>query len=231
MNPTFPDFPSCRLFIDGYGSAAVVAENPEKMQELLQEANGQFFQGRGKIQVIPIPSDDGSHCDEIGIILAPGEHFICRTFSRRGVFFADLSVNHAFNSIPNSASVKRLVESTLQPQRVVFCAQEATNVDFIKHLVLHISKISVAAANRVIDEIISTAGIAEAHERIELTSSGDILQPLTKAHIAYHDGYLDVFSYESPLAKIVLPILHQLGITVLHCAEIRRGTFLRNGSF
>ena len=214
------------LFLDGYDSPRIIAEDVVIMEKLLRRVNEMMFQSSGVTCIVPVLGDEKPRNNGVsGIVLAAGGHFTCHTFSQRGIFFADAASIFDLNL----SYAKDLLEDLLQPQRLASCTKDTGTVGFGKHLVLHIPSQTIRESNRLISAIVSAIHMTNLCGRMQCLNRGNIsiLQPITESHISIHnvgpDAVLDVFSCKYFHTDDVLQVLHRFGINPHQITEVSRG--------
>ncbi len=217
------------LFLDGYGASQSDAENIPKMCDLLQQVNAEAFRGIGKLRIIPVLGDEKPRNNGLsGIILAPGGHFTCHTFSHRGIYFADL---YAPRSHHNDA--ESLLRKIFDAAYIRQCRADI-GPGFGRHVVVKIPPQIPTTACWLIESIVSSIHMTRLCQRMVYSQLDDvdILQPITESHIAIHNAgnqaVLDVFSCKDFSVDELLKALSNFGIEPFEMTSVSRGIELED---
>lgn len=210
-----------RLLVDGYGSPQSIVESHSVMQKLLQEVNEIVFGGRGIIRIIPVFEEANPRNNGLsGIILAPGGHFTCHTFSHRGVFFIDVVAMQVLNR----DALLHIISKRLKPSRIVLCERDLGS-GFGRHVILRIPSQDFVIANALIDKIVAAIQMTPLCTRMSIMQPEkcDVLQPITESHIGFHDGILDVFSCKDFSVDSLISALDSFDIRPSKMLTVSRG--------
>lgn len=209
-------------FMDGYGADRSVMEDATTMSALLERVNRELFKGWGSTTIVPVFNTERPRNNGVsGIILGRGGHFTCHTFSERGVLFAD-----AYSATCQTTSIPDIVDHYFQPNYLQQCEQDL-GPGFGRHVILQIPSPPRSLEEVLIDHILEAIKMTRLCRKMFYWSGLDLLQPITKSHIALHYGehetMLNVFSCKDFSVEKLLSVLYQYNIQPIEMATVSRG--------
>ena len=200
------------FFLDGYDIDTCILANEEWMDNLLRKVNKLYFDGKGKVVLIPyfngkIKEDGGVS----GIVLGNNSHFTCHTFCYKNTIFVDY-----FGDINNFNNIKEKVLDVYSTDDYDLCKDKNnTDGNFGKHIIIkNGSFLSYEESKRLISRILVDIQMTPINEVITNYVDDmhfDLLQPIAESHISIHRNdnimIIDVFSCkwfdEKKLLKLV----------------------------
>lgn len=175
-----------RMFCDIYNPVNPSSlDSNESMTSILQGVVEQFQLQQYEQKLIPCQDlpDPGVS----GVVLAPGFHFTCHTFSRRDVAYLD---TFSVRDFADGSCMEKMVEAQFVPECIISHSSQGSALPghFGRHLIFTMPPMPFEMACGKIEETVQKISMHHLAPVMTLqhATGYDILQPIVESHIAAH---------------------------------------------